>query len=281
MPDSFPAFGRLLLISAIVVGWVGFQSTSSRLEKILAPSTASEMQVALPKFIQVLLAGGDRFLAANISVFRALTTDTMNQKPERFSVQAILQDDASWFNPRHEDNYYLASAHLPWNGQIDTAQKILLRASETRKFDFLPPFFYAFNEIHFRHDPISGAHWMKVAADHAIDEKNRISLEKVSARWAEKGQDRHEVIRMLDAMAKQSRYKFLRHSIELRAERVRNLILLDEAIHAYHMQNHTYPASLQELTTTGFLPELPHDPFNQPYIIDARGYAQIKPQQNK
>jgi len=65
----------------------------------------------------------------------------------------------------------------------------------------LPPFFYAFNEYYFKHDPLTATRWLKVAAEHSQDEKDRLSLEKMAARWAEKGQDRQVAVKLLEAMA--------------------------------------------------------------------------------
>jgi len=119
-----------LLGSALLTYWLGFLTTSTRLEKIRKPEVSAEMQVILPRGIQVALAGGDRFLAANIDTFRTLTADPQNQRADRFVIQALVQEDAAWLNPRHEDNYYLAAANLAWNEQLDAAQRILEAASK-------------------------------------------------------------------------------------------------------------------------------------------------------
>ncbi len=273
---DFPSLRPFFLFCLLLSCWTGFLTTSSRLEKIRETSISAEMQVVLPRFIQVLLAGGDRFLAANIATFRTLTTDTQNQRPDRFVVQAVVQQDASWLNPRHEDNYYLAAAHLPWNGQLQAAQRILAAASETRPYDMLPPFFYAFNEYHLRQDAVMGAQWMKIAANHTQDEKDRINLEKMAARWLEKGPDRHNVVRLLESMAEKSRYKSLRRTILMRAERVRHLIFLDEAVATYQVKHGKLPASLEALVQSGTIAALPLDPFGQGYTLDAQGKAQFK-----
>lgn len=265
-----------LLFGLTLLCWLGFLTTSSRLEKIRQPATPAEMRVALPRFIQVAMAGGDRFLATNIAAFRTLTTDTHNQRLDRFIVQAIVQQDAAWLNPRHEDNYYLAAALLPWNGQLSAAQQILSVASEARPYDALPPFFYAFNEYYFNQDTVTAAHWLGIAASHTQDEKERIGLEKITARWMERGQDRPGVVRMLEAMAQKSRYKALRRMILLRAERVRHLIQLDEAVTAYRTRFGRLPSTQEALVQSGMIKALPQDPFGHGYFIDAQGKAQFK-----
>lgn len=276
-----PGLRHALVFFLTLTCWLGFLTVASRLEKIRQPAISAEMQVVLPRFIQVSLAGGDRFLAANVATFRTLTTDTQNQRPDRFVVQAIVQQDAAWLNPRHEDNYYLAAAHLPWNGQLDTAQRILAAASETRPYDMLPAFFYAFNEYHFHQDALAGSHWLKVAANHSQDEKERIGLEKLAARWMERGPDRHSVVKLLEATAEKSRYKALRRVIQMRAERVRHLILLDEAVAAYKRKYGRPPDSLDVLVQSGTMEALPQDPFGQGYTIDAQGKAQFKQPKTK
>ncbi len=271
-----------LLLLGMLLLWLVFNTAASRLEKIQVPSISAEMQIALPLFMQVVMSGGDRFLAANIATLRALTTDTQNQRPDRFLVQAIVQKDIAWLNPRHEDNYYLAAANLSWNGQLDSAQHILQKASEARPFDMLPPFFFAFNEYHFKHDPVTAAHWLKVAAEHSQDnEEQRLILEKIAARWTEKGQDRHEAVNLLEGMAAKSRHRALRHLISLRAKRVRHLIRLDEAIATYKKQYRRLPPSLETLTQSNVIDSIPQDPFGHGYTIDAQGIAQINTPKNK
>ena len=49
-----------------------FVMATQRLKLAPRQSVSVEMQVALPLFVQVALAGGDRFLAANIAAIRAL-----------------------------------------------------------------------------------------------------------------------------------------------------------------------------------------------------------------
>ena len=271
-----PAALDTVFVIGLLLAWLGFTTASSRLEKLQPTATSEEMQVALPRFIQVLLAGGDRFLATNIAVFRALTVNTDNQKADRFAVQARVQSDAAWLNPYHEDNYYLAAAALSWNGQLNAAQQILASASTARSFDMLPPFFYAFNEYYFRHDPINGAEWLKIAAKHTPSEQERLSLNRLAANWMVKGQDRQQALKMLEAMAAQSRYASLRRQILQRAERVKQLIQLDEAIATYQTQHQRLPISLDELVTSKTLKGLPLDPLGQGYTLDNQGKAQVK-----
>ena len=277
MRAPLPVAGNVVIMLLILTSWLGFATITARLEKIRPVSTGAEMHVALPRFIQVLLAGGDRFLAANITVFRALTVSSDKQDPIRFAIQAKIQGDAAWLNPYHEDNYYLAAAALSWNDQLEAAQQILTRASNARSFDMLPPFFHAFNQYYFQHDPIGGAEWLKIAAEHTSSMQERLSLNRVAANWMVKGQDRQQALKMLEVMAAQSKYTSLRRQILQRAERVRHLMQFDQAIAEYRERFGRSPESLDQLISTKILNELPQDPLGRSYFIDPQGRAQIRP----
>lgn len=281
MRSNSPFFFEALTAVFLILTWLGFATATARLEKVNSPIASGEMQVALPRFMQVLLAGGDRYLATNITVFRALTASTENLQPDRFVIQAKVQRDAAWLNPYHEDNYYLAAAGLSWNQQLDAAQEILLSASNARTFDMLPPFFYAFNLYYFRHDPSGGAEWLKVAASHSPSENERLSLNRIAANWLVKGHDRHQALKMLEALAAQSRYGSLRRQILQRAERVKHLIMLDEAINSYRQRHQRPPETLEALVTHHILNQLPTDPMGEGYTLDSQGQAQIRTPQAK
>lgn len=275
MASRTSATVEIALFLFLSFAWLSFATATSRLGKIQPPLIAAEMQVSLPRFIQVTLSGGDRFLATNVSVFRALVVSSGNKDPDRFAVQSVIQSDAAWFNPRNEDNYYLATAILPWNQHVEPTQHILKQASDSRPFDMLPPFYLAFNEYYFRHDPIAGATWLKIAAIHSDSTQDSINLEKIAARWAEKGSDRHEALKLLEGMAAQSHYPSIRAQLLQRAKRVKNLIGLDEAIKVYKQTFHKTPDSLGELVSSGILKELPQDPLGLSYTLDSQGTAQI------
>jgi tetratricopeptide (TPR) repeat protein len=153
----------ILRVSIMALAAMLYALSIHALDRIRHTSVVEEMQVALPRFVQVGLAGGDRYLAANINGFRALVASTERMKADNFKIQGRVQQDVAWLNPAHEDNYYIAAAILPWNGEVDAAQDVLLRAINARPTDWQPIFYYAFNLYYFKHDPVSAAQWLQKA----------------------------------------------------------------------------------------------------------------------
>ncbi len=269
---AFPSRNRGLLLALVCLAANAL--IVPRLFERPRPPASAEMQVALPRFVQVLMAGGDRYLAANLAGFRALVSEPHRMAPENFRVLALVQSDAAWLNPAHEDNYYIAAAILPWYGEAAAAQFILKRASAARPFDWLPPFYYAFNAIHFYKNPVEGAEWMREAARHTRDEDEQLGLQQVAALWVAKGEDPEFAIRLHRTMAKESKHKGFANFLDKRADRLENLLLIDRAVARYRTETGTLPARLGDLLAAGMLPRIPDDPFHGHYLIDRNGKAQ-------
>jgi hypothetical protein len=241
------------------------------------PPVSSEMEVAIPRFAQVLMAAGDRYLAADLAGFRALVAPTEKMDAENYRILAIVQSDIAWFNPAHEDNYYVAAAILPWAGEIDAAQYILQRASVARPFDWLPAFYYAFNAFHLLKKPQLGAEWLRIAASQATDENEKIQLQQVAALWTAKGEDIEVAIRLHRAMAKEARDRGFAGFLEKRALRLENFLLLKLAMARYVEVTGEKPIRLQQLLEHGLILSVPSDPFGMQYVIDGDGKPKAVP----
>jgi hypothetical protein len=258
--------GLVALLTATV-----FVATSEQLKSAPRQSVSVEMQVALPLFVQVFMAMGDRYLAANIASIRALVVATDRMRPEEFKILAKVQEDVSWLNPAHEDNYYIAFAILAQYGEVDAAQTILTRASRVRFFDYQPAFFYGFNQWYYKHDPAGAAAWMREAAKKLPDPDQQLTMQNMAARWVDKAQDTELAIRVVEAMAKEARRKDFRVYLETRVVRLRQLQQLRMAAVTYRERFGKPLPNLQELVTSGILPALPQDPFGFGFGFNPQG----------
>ena len=248
-----------------------FVATAERLKSAPRQSVAVEMQVALPLFVKVFMAMGDRYLAANFEAIRALVVATDRMKPAEFGILGKVQEDVSWLNPAHEDNYYIAFAVLPQYGELDAAQTILARASRVRFFDYQPSFFYAFNQWYYQHDPAGASAWLRQAAEKLPDPDQRLTMQNMAARWMDKVQDTELAIRVVEGMAREARRKDFRAYLELRVVRLRQLQQLRTAAVTYRERFGKPVPNLQELVSSGLLPALPQDPFGFGFGFDPQG----------
>jgi hypothetical protein len=235
-----------------------------------------ELTVVPPPLVQVLLAFGDRYLAADIAVVRSLLNPLKDDGYDHFRSQAKIQLDASMMNPRHEDNYYIAAALLSWSGHVEEAKTILRRAAEGRSFDMLPPLYLGFDYFYFEHDSILGANWMYQAALRADSEQNRTSLSRIASRWLERGEDAREALKVLDAMRTQARGVALKAYLAQRGERLKALVILQDSARAYYIRFGKPLGTIDDLLKVGILTRLPLDPAQLGFYLDASGMPQLR-----
>lgn len=253
-----------------------FVATAQRLKSAPRQSVRVEMQVALPLFVQVFMTVGDRFLAANIAAIRALVVDIYKMKPEEFAILAKVQEDVSWLNPGHEDNYYIAAAVLPWQGQFDAAQRILARATKARRYDYQPAFYYGFNLLHFKGDAAGASAWMREAAEHLPEGNDRLQMQNLAAIWLDKAQDVDLAIRVVEAMARQTKRRDFQRYLEMRVTRLRALQSLRGAEASFRQRFGRPPATLQDILDAGIMTALPRDPFGFGFEIDRLGHVILR-----
>ena len=257
-----------------LASWGLFAFSSLTLRDAPRADKEDVLRVRLPLVLQLAQAGGDRFLAANFNSFRAIVVDTAVREPESFRVQGQLQKDAAFFNPYHADNYYLAAAQLPWNGQVEAAQEVLQKASGARHWDVWPTFFYAFNAMYFEKDMVKAAQWAEEAARR--NPKNAPALRAMAAAWYERQHDSAlalDVLRNLYAQATDANYRDL---LAARIARLEGLIALRKALAEYRKAHQgALPPTGEALIGYGGLEALPDDPLGAGYRFDDQGELQI------
>ena len=255
----------------LLLGALIFVGASLSLREQKRVNASAEIEVALPLFVQVIMTGGDRFLAANLGSIRALITESAKMQPDEYKILAKVQADASWLNPAHEDNYYVAAAILPWSGQVDAAQTVLRRASLARPFDYQPAFYYAFHQVHFKGDATGASQWLNNAAAKLPDGDVRLTMQNFAARWLDKTDDLGLAIAVVESMARQAKRKDFRNYLLQRAQRLRDLLVLRQAADRFLQQSGRPAQSLDQLVSAGLVAALPVDPFGFGYSLDTRG----------
>lgn len=264
--------GRLFVLLASAILGFAFASLSLR-DRPRFSEGVRGLSVHLPVPVQLANAFADPYLASNLNVFRSLMVDPRITEDETYRIQAVLQVDAAFFNPRHEDNYYVGAAILPWNGQVQAAQQVLRQAADARPWDMWPAFFYAFNAMYFERDMGRAGHWAEVAAQR--HPKNAAALRDIAAKWYERGDDPRVAIGILKAMYEQSRDQSFRQMLAARLQRLDGLLALRQAAEAYRLETGRRPDRMEVLLGYAGLQQLPKDPLALGYLLDAAGNPQL------
>lgn len=274
-PLQTPYHGwRIPLGLVAVLAFALYVASVLHLSPLPRPQQEDVLRVRLPVLLQVLQAGGDRYLAADLNVIRSATVGGGVTDAETYRIQAAIQLDAARLNPRHEDNYYIAAAIVPWLGYVDEAQEILRRASDSRPWDMMPPFFYAFNAAYFRQEYDEAGQWAEKAALR-VGEPNATALRTMAAKWYERGNDPAQAIEMIERIKQMNLDPKVLPLLNARIARLEGLQVLRQAATQFHQQTGHPPAQLQDLLQAGLLPALPQDPLEIGYVLDAQGVPQL------
>lgn len=251
--------------------WVGtlafgfFLVTVWQRAETVPTSVEQENQVVVPASVQVILYGGDRFLAASVESVRAAASGReleAGQGSYRLRAHRVVAE----LNPCHEDNYWIGNAALSFGGASDQGTELLLRAIHCRYWDEMPPFLYGFNQRFFNSD-LEKARWaFELAADRATN--NAAGFRQIAIMVTVNAlKDAEAALVMLQSERNGARDPKLRAMLDRRIERMQGLLVLRKARKDYEERFGARLADPAQLIQTGILPELPKDPMRIGYEL--------------
>ncbi len=218
--------------------------------------------------VQVLLAAGDSFLAANVETIRAMATaDLSLDAAATASFQIRIHRVVAQLNPCHEDNYYVANAMLSWGGAPSEGLDVLRRATECRFWDEFPPFFYGFNQWFFNRNGDEARHALEMAASRSA--LNSASFRRIGI-MIEAGSysDDRAALAFLNRERDRSADEKLRTMLSKRIGRLQGLIVLREAQSRYEVETGRMLVNPRLLVDDGYLHDFPQDPLRLGYEFE-------------
>ena len=230
-------------------------------------------QVVVPATAQVLLYGGDRFLAASIESVRAAASGH-DFDGEKSNYRLRAHRVVSQLNPCHQDNYWIGNSSLSFGGAPDAGLELLGRASQCRFWDEMPPFLYGFNQKFFRLDSVKARKAVELAADRATT--NAAGFRQVAILMTVSAvKDAQAATAMLIAERDASRDPKLREMLDKRILRMKGLVALRGAQRDYEAKVGKRLDDPQRLLTAGVLASFPQDPMGLGYVFrDGEFYLQ-------
>ena len=252
-------FPLLLLLSALVAVY-----TSSKVATLARAPVNEGISHVMPGEINVLLMAGDRYLAANLLVFRSIVS--IGEGSVHFQDKAQIQIQAAVLNARHEDNYYQAAASLPWNGFVEPAQYILANAREARTLDPWPSFFEGFNEYYFNKNNLRAAEIILVSAKRSTG-NDRLLFNDLAAKWVSAGVNYQLALGMVEELQKNTKSAVTKKRLANRVMRLKNLLYLQAAVDSFLQRSNQPAVTLDDLVNSGDIPNIPSDPWGKIYTV--------------
>ncbi len=228
-------------------------------------------RVVLPPALQVVLSGGDRYLAANIETFRVMSAgldDAAADTTAEGAYRVRAYDAATRLNPCHEDAFSTANALLTWGGAPVQGIGILRRATACRGWDAFPPFYLGLALGGMLKDGPAARAALEQAAERTRSPEQAASFRRIGL------MQQAGTFRGTDAAL-----AFLRHEHELstderlrtmlvrRIERLEGLKILEDAQTAFEQQHGNPLQNPGELIEAGLLEDFPRDPLGIGYVF--------------
>lgn len=260
-----PVHARKILISFLAgISLVLFIFSGKNSRVLEQRGEGEHNDVAMPPAMLSLMYAGDRFLAANIEFVRISSSGRLadNRNLDFFS---NLHANVASLNPCHEDNYYMASAFLPWGGANETALAILTQAVRCRFWDPWAAFMLGFNQLFFAHDVGGATRSMKEAALRAHGEEATFFSALAVTVQASEYDDLGAALAYLRSERERAEDFSLKKSLDRRIGRLEGLAMLREAQRNYEKKFGRPLTHPQELLTSGFLTKFPEDPLGIGY----------------
>lgn len=256
--------------SALLIAAIGFAAFAAAWANRTASSSdvVADVQdrVVLSAPIQLLMAGGDRFLAADFEAIRIAATG--DSGPQAGVDDAAFRIRAhrvvAQLNACHEDNYYVGNALLSWGGAPKDGSDLLRRAMDCRTWDEFPAFFYGVNQFFFHRNASEAVRALEFAAQRSA--ANAAAIRKLAIMIAaDELHDERLALEYLRRERNASTDAKLRQMLDRRVARLSGLITLRDAQRRYEARSGKTLTDPAALIASGELSALPADPMGIGY----------------
>lgn len=196
----------------------------------------------------------------------------MKKNKKNWNTINTLFETALLLDPSFAQTYTLVQGFLPWEpvNMVAESQNLLSISAKHRPWDWIPLNYMGFNEYYFNKQAGQAGKYLLQAAQ----VPNAPSfLPILGARLASSGGETEAAIILLKSMlhGKQDDDPGV-VEMKKRMQALEGVLVLEQATANYQKQFGIFPAQLNQLIQTGFLSQLPVNPYNLEYCIDDTGH---------
>ncbi|PLX89794.1 MAG: hypothetical protein C0619_10430 [Desulfuromonas sp.] len=241
-----------------------------------------EAGYVVPSQFSRILACGYKGLLSDYQFLRILTF-----YGSRFAEQQqMVDEDWDYFvasidvitdlDPYFIDPYVLTEGLLTWDaGRIEDANRLLLKGAVANENNWRLWYYLGFNSFYFMKDYVGGAEYLMIAS--------RVPgspdyLKTLSSRLAFYGGKTKTALLFLKGMLADTDDALLEKRLKTRLLALEGAVLIEEALVQFRDQQGHLPGSLNELVSSGYLHELPVEPYGGDWLFnkDARVFSTSK-----
>ncbi|MBI3399607.1 MAG: hypothetical protein HY026_10340 [Deltaproteobacteria bacterium] len=172
-------------------------------------------------------------------------------------------------DPYFLDPYYVAQAHLTWEGNMVRETNALLeKGSRYRDWDWVLPFYLGFNSFYFLLEDAKASEYLMEASKRPDASPILASL---ATRLAYKGKKTENAVIFLQEILSGTDDENTKKMYETRLNALKAILFLERAATAYQERFKRPPEKLEDMTAKNVIREIPKDPYGGKFYIDKDG----------
>ncbi|HJV65236.1 MAG TPA: hypothetical protein VJ550_05860 [Geomonas sp.] len=272
---AFSRLARPLLVSllaiacygALIVPFASYMRNKPFVEKLGTLPRVEVLQLISADQKQVVAEGLILDVLMYFGGLLAKEPGQVHVPPDYMAMSRLLHGSVK-LDPYNMDAYYFAQAILVWDvKQVKLANNLIEYGMQYRSWDWYLPFFEAFNYGYFLKDyRMAGKYYMKAGQLSGND----LFMNLASRYLNESGQN-DLAIAYLKTMAKTAKNKAVWVTLTTRLKALEAERDIELARNACLRATGKPPASVEQLVQSGFLKEIPKDPYGGTFYLDPDG----------
>jgi hypothetical protein len=202
--------------------------------------------------------------------FGSLTEHSKNQvesAPDFLGMYNTLTT-AVKLDPYNMDAYYFAQSFLPWDvNRVKEANAMIDYGMKYRAWDWYLPFFGGFNSAFFLKDYARAAEYFKRVGELTGSE---LSV-NLTGRFLYESGKTDLAIAYLSMVEKGTTNKAVKQSFSIRLDAFKKVRIIESASKKFQKDLNRRPSSLEDLKESGYLDEIPVDPYGGKFFLTPEG----------
>lgn len=214
-------------------------------------------------------------VVADYLFFRTMTymglklMERKNPSREEWQVMYQMLERITDLDGRFWDPYVFAESMLAWQARmLDEVEALLLKAVQSRPWDYRPSYFIGFNYLYFKKNAEKAAPHLRAAA--RIPGAPR-HVKGLASRFSLYAGQTGLGIFFLENLIKDTADPKTVGYLQTRLTALKMIFFLEEKVKAYEGKLGHAPKSLDDLVTEGLIESLPDDPYGGKFVLTATG----------
>lgn len=198
---------------------------------------------------------------------RGVAGTPLSEKEWEYVVRCL--DVVTDLDPYFVDPYMLAEGLLAWDAlRPEDANLLLNKGMQYRDWDWRLPFFVGFNSFYFLGDYETASGFIMQAAQLPGSPSY---LKTLGARLAYYGGKSKTALLFLQQMLAETDDALLKKRLAMRLQALEGAVAIEEALDRYRGNEGRAPDALEELVGSGYLDEMPKEPYGGEWGIAKNG----------